>query len=70
MLSTENYVNTIIENMRRAGIQTGDKEARVEFENDIRPAARNSSRGEYRVEGGLKSAAICIGQNSVASMMT
>ncbi len=63
MLSTENYVNTIIENLRRSGIQTGDKGARVEFENlDVLPGGPEiQARGEYRVEGGLKTAAICIG---------
>lgn len=63
MLSTENYVNTIIENLRRSGIQTGDKGARVEFENlDILPGGPEiQARGEYRVEGGLKTAAIAIG---------
>lgn len=63
MLSTENYVNTIIENMRRSGIQTGDKGARVEFENlDILPGGPEiQARGEYRVEGGLKTAAVAIG---------
>jgi adenine-specific DNA-methyltransferase len=63
MLSTENYVNTIIENMRRAGIQTGDKGARVEFENlDILPGGPEvQARGEYRTEEGLKIAAIAIG---------
>lgn len=63
MLSTENYVNTIVENLRRAGIQTGDKGARVEFENlDILPGGPEiQARGEYRVEGGLKTAAVCIG---------
>jgi adenine-specific DNA-methyltransferase len=63
MLSTENYVNTIIENLRRSGIQTGEKGARVEFENlDILPGGPEiQARGEYRVEGGLKTAAIAIG---------
>lgn len=63
MLSTENYVNTIIENMRRAGIQTGDKGARVEFENlDILPGGPEvQARGEYRTEDGLKIAAIAVG---------
>lgn len=63
MLSTENYVNTVIENMRRAGIQTGDKGARVEFENlDILPGGPEvQARGEYRTEDGLKIAAIAVG---------
>jgi adenine-specific DNA-methyltransferase len=63
MLSTENYVNTIIDNLRKAGIQTGEKGARVEFENlDILPGGLEvQARGEYRVEGGLKTVAVAIG---------
>jgi adenine-specific DNA-methyltransferase len=63
MLSTENYVGIVIENLRRAGIQTGQKGARVEFENlDILPGGPElQARGEYRTKDGLKNVAVAIG---------
>jgi adenine-specific DNA-methyltransferase len=63
MLSTENYVGTVVENLRRAGIQTGQKGARVEFVNlDILPGGPElQARGEYRSDDGSKIAAVAIG---------
>ncbi|MEK7073293.1 MAG: site-specific DNA-methyltransferase [Patescibacteria group bacterium] len=63
MLSTDNYIGTIVENMRRAGIQTGQKGARVEFVNlDILPGGPElQARGEYLSDDGLKIAAVAIG---------
>lgn len=63
MLATEDYVATIVDNLRASGVQTGDKGARVEFENlDILPGGPElHARGEYRTEGGLKTATVAIG---------
>jgi adenine-specific DNA-methyltransferase len=63
MLSTENYVGIVLDNLRKAGIQTGQKGARVEFENlDVLPGGPElQARGEYRTDEGLKTVAVAIG---------
>lgn len=63
MLSSERFVETVIGNMLKSGVQTGDKNARVEFSNlDILPGGPEvQARGEYKTESGLKTAAVAIG---------
>jgi adenine-specific DNA-methyltransferase len=63
MVSTERFVETIIENLRKAGVQTGEKGARVEFVNlDILPSGPEvQAVGEYKTDGGLKKVAVAIG---------
>lgn len=63
MISTDRFVNIIIESMLKAGIQTGDKGARVEFVNlDILPSGPEvQAVGEYKTKDGLKKAAVAIG---------
>lgn len=63
MVSSERFAQTVVENLRVSGIQTGDKEARVEFENlDILPSGPEvQASGEYRTEQGLKKVAVAIG---------
>jgi len=63
MVSTERFVNIVIENLLKAGVQTGEKGARVEFENlDILPAGPEvQAVGEYKTKDGLKKVAVAIG---------
>lgn len=63
MLSSERFVETIISNMLKSGIQTGDKTARIKFENlDILPSGPEiQGIGEYQTDQGLKKAAVSIG---------
>ena len=63
MVATEKYVQTVVENMLRAGVQTGEKGARVDFENlDILPGSPEiQARGEYKTKEGNKTAAVAIG---------
>lgn len=63
MVSTERFVNIVIENMLKTGVQTGDKGARVEFVNlDILPSGPEvQAVGEYKTKDGLKKAAVAIG---------
>lgn len=63
MVSTERFVNIVIENLLKAGVQTGDKGARVEFVNlDILPSGPEvQAVGEYKTKDGLKKAAVAIG---------
>jgi adenine-specific DNA-methyltransferase len=63
MVSTERFVNIVIGNLLRAGVQTGEKGARVEFENlDILPAGPEvQAVGEYKTKDGLKKVAVAIG---------
>ena len=43
MVSSERFVETVVANLLKSGVQTGEKGARVEFANlDILPAARRS----------------------------
>jgi len=63
MVSTERFVNIVIDNLLKAGVQTGEKGARVEFENlDILPAGPEvQAVGEYKTKDGLKKVAVAIG---------
>lgn len=63
MLSTERFVEIVISNMLKAGVQTGEKGARVEFENlDILPGGPEiQALGEYITSDGLKKVAVAVG---------
>ncbi|MBK6793022.1 MAG: hypothetical protein IPG80_10900 [Anaerolineales bacterium] len=63
MVSTERFVNIVVENLLKAGVQTGEKGARVEFVNlDILPSGPEvQAIGEYKTKDGLKKAAVAIG---------
>lgn len=63
MLSTERFVEIVISNMLKSGVQTGEKGARVEFENlDILAGGPEvQALGEYKTNEGLKKVAIAIG---------
>ncbi len=63
MLSSERFVETIVSNLLKSGVQTGQKGARVEFVNlDILPSGPEvQAIGEYKTEDGLKRAAVSIG---------
>jgi len=63
MVASERFVETVVENLRKAGVQTGKKGARVEFENlEILPSGPEvQAVGEYKTEGGLKKVAVAIG---------
>ena len=63
MVSNERFVETVVGNLLRAGVQTGEKGARVEFVNlDILPSGPEvQAVGEYKTDKGLKKAAVSIG---------
>jgi adenine-specific DNA-methyltransferase len=63
MLSSERFVETVVENLRKAGVQTGQKGSRVEFANlDILPQGPEiQAVGEYKTNSGLKRVAVAIG---------
>lgn len=63
MLSSERFVETIVSNLLKSGIQTGDRKARLEFANlDILPSAPEvQASGEYKTAEGLKKIAVAIG---------
>lgn len=63
MVSTERFVNIIIENILKSGVQTGEKGARLEFVNlDVLPSGPEvQAVGEYKTKDGLKKAAVAIG---------
>lgn len=63
LVSSERFVQTIVENMLKSGIQTGDKGARVNFVNlDILPGGPEiQAVGDYETVNGTKKAAILIG---------
>jgi len=63
MVNTERFVNIVIENLLKAGVQTGEKGARLEFVNlDILPSGPEvQAVGEYKTKDGLKKAAVAIG---------
>lgn len=63
MISSERFVETVVTNLRSAGVQTGQKGARVEFENlDILPSGPEvQAAGEYKTDEGLKKVAVAIG---------
>lgn len=63
MISSERFVETVVVNLRTAGVQTGQKGARVEFENlDILPSGPEvQAAGEYKTTDGLKKVAVTVG---------
>lgn len=63
MVSSERFVETIVDNLLKAGVQTGEKGARVEFSNlDILPGGPEiQASGEYKTAKGLKKIAVAIG---------
>lgn len=63
MLSSERFAETVVSNLLRAGVQTGEKGARVEFVNlDILPSGPEvQAIGEYKTNAGLKKVAVSIG---------
>lgn len=63
MLSSERFVETVISNLLKSGVQTGEKGARVEFVNlDILPSGPEvQAVGEYKTADGLKKVAVSIG---------
>lgn len=63
LVASERFVETVIENLQRAGVQTGDKDARVEFENlEIVPSGPEiQAVGEYKTKEGLKKVAVAVG---------
>lgn len=63
MISSERFVETIVANLLKAGVQTGQKGARVEFANlDILPGGPEiQACGEYITKDGLKKVAVAIG---------
>jgi len=63
MISSERFVETVIVNLLKSGVQTGEKGARVEFLNlDIIPSGPEvQAVGEYKTEEGLKKVAVAIG---------
>ena len=63
MLSSERFVETVVSNLLKSGVQTGEKGARVEFVNlDILPSGPEvQAVGEYKTTEGLKKVAVSIG---------
>lgn len=63
MVSSERFVETVVVNLLKAGVQTGEKGARVEFVNlDILPGGPEiQASGEYKTAQGLKKVAVAIG---------
>lgn len=63
MLSSERFAETVVSNLLKSGVQTGQKGARVEFVNlDILPSGPEvQAIGEYKTVDGLKRAAVSIG---------
>jgi len=63
MLSSERFVETIVSNLLKSGVQTGEKGARVEFVNlDILPSGPEvQAVGEYKTKDGLKKVAVSVG---------
>lgn len=63
MLSSERFAETVVSNLLKSGVQTGQKGARVEFVNlDILPSGPEvQAIGEYKTASGLKKVAVSIG---------
>ncbi|OHB18732.1 MAG: hypothetical protein A2854_03575 [Parcubacteria group bacterium RIFCSPHIGHO2_01_FULL_56_18] len=63
MVASERFVETVVENLKKAGVQTGEKGAHVEFENlEILPSGPEvQAVGEYKTKDGLKKVAVAIG---------
>ena len=63
MLSSENFVETVVSNLLKSGVQTGKREERMEFVNlDILPSGPEvQAVGEFKSVDGLKKVAVSIG---------
>lgn len=63
MLSSERFAETVVSNLLKSGVQTGEKGARLEFVNlDILPSGPEvQAVGEYKTNDGLKKVAVSIG---------
>ncbi len=62
MLSSERFIETVVSNLLKAGVQTGQRGARLEFVNlDILPKASVQAVGEYKSENSLRKVAVAIG---------
>ncbi|KKS96376.1 MAG: adenine specific DNA methylase Mod [Candidatus Gottesmanbacteria bacterium GW2011_GWA2_43_14] len=62
MVSSENFVQTVKDNLLKAGVQTGIKEERLMFENlDIIPSEYVHLSGEYQENSHTKRVAIAVG---------
>jgi len=63
MVSSEKFIETVIQNMLSAGVQTGEKGARLEFSNlEVLPSGPEiQAVGEYKTKDGLKKVAVAIG---------
>lgn len=63
MLSSERFVEIVVSNLLKSGVQTGEKGARVEFVNlDILPSGPEvQAVGEYKTKDGLKKVAVSVG---------
>lgn len=63
MVSSERFVETVVTNLLKSGVQTGEKGARVEFVNlDTLPGGPEiQASGEYKTAQGLKKVAVAIG---------
>jgi adenine-specific DNA-methyltransferase len=63
MLSSENFVEVVIANLQKAGVQTGERGARLEIANlDVLPGGPEvQASGEYMTADGLKKVAVAIG---------
>lgn len=63
LVASERFVETVVENLRKAGVQTGEKGTRLEFENlEIIPSGPEiQAVGEYKTKNGLNKVAIAVG---------
>jgi adenine-specific DNA-methyltransferase len=63
MVSSERFVEIVVANLLKAGVQTGERGARVDFVNlDILPGGPEiQASGEYKTAQGLKKVAVAIG---------
>ncbi|MEK7448007.1 MAG: DNA methyltransferase, partial [Planctomycetota bacterium] len=63
MISSERFIETVISNLLKAGVQTGDRSARLELVNlDILPSGPEiQASGEYKTKSGLKKVAVAVG---------
>lgn len=63
MVSSERFVEIVVANLLKAGVQTGEKGARVEFVNlDILPGGPEvQASGEYKTSQGFRKVAVAIG---------
>ncbi len=63
MVSSENFVETVVSNLLKSGVQTGKREERMEFVNlDILPSGPEvQAVGEYKSADGLRKVAVSIG---------